>query len=181
MDARTDVWSFGVVPYEMLAGTPPFEGETTSDCIAAVLKKEPPPLTLAAPQLPVRLEEIVRKALRKDKEERYQSVEEMLADLRRLRESSESIVSRASGGKSRWPPGGECCCRAGLGRPVLYLRPTRTVTNTLAGNASPLASAIPEKSIAVLPFENLSSDKDNAFFTDGVQDEILSPSRRSPT
>ena len=55
----------------------------------------------------------------------------------------------------------------------IYVRPTRTVTNTLAGNASPLVSVIPEKSIAVLPFENLSDDKENAFFADGVQDEIL--------
>jgi TolB-like protein/Tfp pilus assembly protein PilF len=55
----------------------------------------------------------------------------------------------------------------------IYLRPTRTVTNTSAGNASPLASVIPERSIAVLPFENLSKDEENAYFAGGVQDEIL--------
>src|SRR6059036_1286597 len=95
VDARTDIWSFGVVLYEMLAGNPPFEGKTPSDCIAAVLRTEPPPLALEALKVPARLEQIVRKALRKDKEERYQSVEEVLAELRRLGESSESIVSGA--------------------------------------------------------------------------------------
>ena len=116
----------------------------------------------------------MRKALRKDKEERYQSVEEMLADLRRLKEVSESVTS---GWKRQKKITAFLAASVAVALVVaglfIYLRPTRTVTNTLAGNASAPASVIPEKSIAVLPFENLSRDPDNAFFTDGVQDEIL--------
>ena len=174
VDARTDIWSFGVVLFEMLAGRPPFEGKTPSECIAAVLKREPPLAALKAQQVPARVEQIVRKALRKDKEERYQSVEEMLADLRRLKEISESTVS---GWKRQKKITAFLAASVAVALVVaglfIYLRPTRTVTNTLAGNASPLASVIPEKSIAVLPFENLSEEKQNAFFADGVQDEIL--------
>jgi eukaryotic-like serine/threonine-protein kinase len=100
VDARTDVWSFGVVLYEMLAGRPPFEGETRSDCIASVLKTEPPPLAFQAPKLPARLEQIVRKALPKDKAQRYQSAEEMLSDPARGQGSiGDSIIRTAKARK----------------------------------------------------------------------------------
>jgi len=86
VDERTDIFSFGVVTYEMLAGRPPFEGETPSDVIAAILKTEPAPLTHYLPEAPAELQWIVSKALRKDREERYQTSKEMLGDLRELRE-----------------------------------------------------------------------------------------------
>jgi serine/threonine protein kinase/Tol biopolymer transport system component len=82
VDERTDVWSLGVVIYEMLAGAPPFVGETWSDVIAAILKSDAPPLLPRVGALPRELERIVEKALRKDREERYRSIKELLIDVR---------------------------------------------------------------------------------------------------
>ena len=89
MDARTDIWSLGVVMFEMIAGRTPFEGETSTDIIVAITQKEPPPLARFAPKVPAELDWIVTKALRKDRDERYQTIKELLTDLRRLKQRLE--------------------------------------------------------------------------------------------
>ncbi|HEY6188373.1 MAG TPA: protein kinase [Pyrinomonadaceae bacterium] len=86
VDGRSDVWSLGVVLYEMIAGRPPFGGETKSDVISLILQKEPPPLARFAPGVPAEMDRIVMKALAKDTEERYQGVKDLLIDLRRLKQ-----------------------------------------------------------------------------------------------
>jgi serine/threonine protein kinase/tetratricopeptide (TPR) repeat protein len=89
VDARSDIWSLGVVIYEMIAGRTPFEGETSTDVIVAITQKEPPPLARFAPEVPAELDWIVMKALRKDRDERYQTVKELITDLRRLKQRLE--------------------------------------------------------------------------------------------
>src|ERR1700746_2212833 len=172
-DARSDIWNLGVVLYEMVGGIPPFQGETPSDCIASILTTEPPPLSSMAPGLSTELQSIVQKALRKNRNERYQTIAEMLADLRSLKGRLE-LQAAAPKIEALGEAIARTIKRHKLGASLLLATAT-----LLAGAIAYLfyfaapAQSPNEKSIAVLPFENLSEDKSNAYFADGIQDEIL--------
>jgi serine/threonine-protein kinase len=86
VDGRTDVFSLGVVLYEVIAGRTPFTGESSSDVLAAILEKEALPLSRFAPEAPSELQRIVNKSLRKKPDERYQTMRDLLLDLRELRD-----------------------------------------------------------------------------------------------
>lgn len=98
VDARADIFSLGTVLYEMVAGRPPYDGSTPSDIIASILYKEPPLLARYSRDVPDELERIVTKALRKDREERYQTAKDIAIDLRNLRQqlAFEEIRERSS-------------------------------------------------------------------------------------
>jgi serine/threonine protein kinase/cytochrome c-type biogenesis protein CcmH/NrfG len=163
VDKRTDIWSLGVVLYEMVTGHASFIGDTPREVMSTIVEKEPPPLTSYIRQTPRELQQIISKALRKDRTERYQSVSEMLQALKSLRHNLEL---KAAPLWLRW-------VRSPIALVLVLLVLALALALPFYRNRNMATSLVPDKSIAVLPFENRSEDKANAHFTEGIQDEIL--------
>ena len=135
MDHRTDIWSFGVVLYEMIAGYLPFAGKDIHRQIIAIQEGEPVPLSQQVEGLPERLEEIVAKCLAKEKDERYQTAKDLLIDLRNLRRrlDVDAEIERTLAPQSRTTSGGTS--RAGT------QRAQTDADATVAAEAHPTSSA----------------------------------------
>jgi serine/threonine protein kinase len=103
VDARTDLFSLGVLLYEMIAGRPPFDGVNALDVISAILQKEPQPLKSDATELPSESQRIVGKALRKDRDERYQTARDLHNDLKELKEELAFAAKQARAGQTETP------------------------------------------------------------------------------
>jgi len=126
VDSRSDIFSLGAVMYEMIAGRKPFQGDTPSDTLASILKTEPPPLSRVARGVPPELARIVTKALRKDREERYQVVKDLWLDLKALKQELEfqdkldrSVGSEDDGGGTTMMAAGEPTATLSGPRPTL--------------------------------------------------------------
>jgi serine/threonine protein kinase len=163
LDARTDLFSFGAVLYEMATGMLPFRGDTSALIFDSILNRAPTQPVRLNPDLPSKLEDIINKALEKDREVRYQSAAELRADLKRLvRDTGPVITNRPS--PRRWS-------RTQIMATVLAL--AVTVGVLIVG--AKLYFARPAKrigSIAVLPLENLSRNPDQEYFADGMTEEL---------
>jgi TolB-like protein/Flp pilus assembly protein TadD len=189
VDARTDIWSLGVVVYELIAGRLPFEGQTSSDVISMILQKEPLVLSQCAPDVPRELERIVGKVLTKDREERYQTAKDLLIDLKRLNEQltidaklertgpaamrgATTADAETSGAKSAHSSGvgyggGERKKWVMLGAVALI-----AVAATFAYLNFRRSDAATIDSIAILPFINASGDPNMEYLSEGIADNI---------
>src|SRR5580693_6014311 len=166
LDARTDIFSLGLVLYEMATGTQAFRGGTGGAIIEAVLTRPPASVCSINPHVPPRLETIIDKALRKDRGQRYQHASDILADLQRLKRASDSgSVDREPDTQSvPASPGDPLSSASNPG--------SRASTQPSGSFRAPRVSKM-ISSLAVLPFENVSRDPENDYLSDGITSSLI--------
>ena len=165
VDQRTDIWSFGVVLYEMLGAQLPFKGEHDQAVVYSILNKQPKPVSDLRPEIPASIEQVVGKALEKNPDKRYQQIVELLDDLRSLSEGTEPEGIRARLRKARLSRRKRAIRYAGLASSLVIIALVAIIFFT--GRLKAMDS------IAVLPIENLTGDPGQEYFVDGVTDELI--------
>jgi serine/threonine protein kinase/Flp pilus assembly protein TadD len=199
VDARSDIFSLGAVLYELISGRPAFEGETASDLLAAILKTEPVPVARHAADVPAELSRILTKALRKDREERYQTIKEMLLDIRALKRELEfqENLERSVTPESRAPATADKTTaeqaqktlasgvtgQRSIGRQGLLALVVLILIVVAAGvwayrHARENEVAI--ESIAVLPFANQTNDPNTEYLSDGLTESVINSLAQLP-
>jgi serine/threonine protein kinase len=167
LDARSDLFSFGAVVYEMATGQLPFRGDTSGVIFKAILDGMPTSAVRLNPDLPSKLEEIINKCLEKDRNLRYQHASDIRTDLQRLKRDNEStrisaahaLPDKTFRGRKFWIAITACIAIIGLvALGILSLRPSK---------------AAQIDSIAVLPFTNASGDASTDYLSDGITESLI--------
>jgi eukaryotic-like serine/threonine-protein kinase len=206
IDARTDIFSLGIVLYEMVAGRLPFEGSSPNEVMVSLLsEKESQPLARYSTEVPIEFERIVSKALRKNRDERYQTIKDLLLDLQSLKQELEfqrklersvppHLKSAAGTGEQAAETVMESSARPTIGERGPTSRIELNNTSVVIAVAVLLIIALgvgaylyfmrsrsePINSIAVLPFVNASGNADNEYLSDGMTESLISSLSQIP-
>ena len=178
LDARTDLFSFGAVLYEMATGRVAFPGATSAVIFHAILERTPPNPSAASSNLPARFDEIVSKALEKDRALRYQSAAEISADLKRLKRDTDStrVTAATSASKVAAPPARNTTLRMGLLAAILLFAVVLGLALHFGGKVKEASM----DSVAVLPFVNATGNPDAEYLSEGITQGLINTLSQLP-
>ncbi len=178
VDHRTDIFSLGIILYELVTGKRPFRGDNSISMISSIIKDLPPPVHHLEPRLPNHLGRIIRRCLEKDPERRYQRARDLHHELEDLRSEIQADKIRAEPGSPAPPRSRPWLVPAILllSAVVLVFAGWAFLPGILpAGGEAILDASLPTEnvSVGVLPFVNMSPDKENEYFADGMTEELI--------